>query len=91
VKSFHSAFMSTSIAPDALSWNTTTSECAARASRSDDLMSAAFAGSISPFTCTTSMRVGFTFCATATAPNEAASNAHPPVPTSKRRHRTGQS
>ena len=47
---------SMSIAPDASSWNTTTDECTRSASRNDERMSAAFAGSIKPLTCTTSMR-----------------------------------
>ena len=91
VTSCNSAFMSTSTAPDASSWKTTTEEGARSASRTDERMSAALEGSISPLTCTTSMRPALTFCATATAQNEATSNAQPPSPTRSRRHRTSQS
>src|SRR5262249_34883621 len=56
VKSLSNAFMSVSRAPDALIWKTKSLEWSRAASFSDVRMRAALAGSMRPFTCTTSMR-----------------------------------
>ena len=78
--------MFTSTVPDASSWNTTSDAFELAASRNDFLISAAFDGSISPFTCTTTMpfvpesRTGTTACGWAAAPDAPAPMTRMPTP-----------